>query len=141
MKLRKHLTEAMESDNPHNVYGYDLVLDLESCDTSKFNRDGLRKYIIQLCDVIEMKRGPGPYFWDDHGLDAEQLEQEAPHLEGTSVIQFIETSSIVIHTLVKLKKVFLDCFSCKTFDPKKASEFTRKYFSGDITQSMFIERR
>lgn len=79
------------------------------------------------------------HFWDDlHTPKAEK--QTEPHLVGTSAVQFIKTSNITIHTLDRLKKVFLNIFSCKDFDDQLAMMFAANWFEGEIAQSRVIER-
>ena len=50
-------------------------------------------------------------------------------LEGYSVLQFIETSSITIHFDDKMgDRAFIDIFSCKYFDGAKAAAYAQKFF-------------
>jgi len=67
-------------------------------------------------------------------------QQTEPHAVGTSAVCFILTSTIVIHTLDILEKVFVNIFSCKTFDPDVASKFTAEWFKGEVKNSTFVER-
>jgi len=69
-------------------------------------------------------------------------EQETePHLKGTSAVQFIETSNIVIHTLDILESVYLNIFSCKDFNADAAAKFSAEWFRGEIVDSNVIERK
>lgn len=122
-----------------NAYGKELILDLHNCDSKKFNRSTLKKFFIELCDLIDMQRGE-LFWWDDYGLPKKDRETE-PHLKGTSAIQFIKTSNVTIHTLDILKSVYLNIFSCKNFDSKKAGEFSRKFFKGKIAHQATIVRK
>ena len=79
------------------------------------------------------------YFWDDL-LTPEDEKQTSPHTMGTSAIQFILTSNITVHTLDKLKKVFINIFSCKDFDADKAAKFTRDWFGGNIANQKVVKR-
>ena len=79
------------------------------------------------------------FFWDDHGLPPEECQTE-PHLKGTSAVQFIMTSNITIHTLDIMKRVYLNIFSCKDFDPQIVREFSVGYFSGKCITSHIIDR-
>lgn len=120
------------------IYGKELVLDLHNCDTTTFNRESIEQYFIELCDLIDMQRCE-LHFWDD--LDTpEDEKQTSPHTVGTSAVQFILTSNITIHTLDLLGKVFINIFSCKDFDPKKAAEFTVNWFKGEIVQTTVLDR-
>jgi len=111
-------------------YGYELILDLHDCDVTLFNRVCLDEYFEQICVAIDMKQCER-FFWDDVGVPKEE-KQTSPHTTGTSAVQFILTSSIVIHTLDKLGKVYVNIFSCKEFDMTLASKFTEKWFSGTV---------
>ncbi len=109
-------------------YGKELILDLHNCDVSRFNRHGITMYFIQLCKLIEMER-EDLHFWDYEG-DPDGYKNAPLHLKGISAIQFISTSNITIHTLDVLKKIYLNIFSCKEFDPDVAKDFTEKTFKG-----------
>ena len=119
-------------------YGIELILDLHDCDVSTFTRDSISDYFAQLCDLIDMKR-EDLHFWDDVGLDEED-KQTSPHTQGTSAVQFILTSSIVIHALDQLRAVYINMFSCKPYDPKAAEEFTMKWFDAANGSALVIDR-
>ncbi len=120
-------------------YGKELILDIHNCDSSTFTRKSIRNFFKKLCDLIEMKRSR-LVWWDDYGVPPEERETE-PHLKGTSAVQFIETSNIVIHTLDILESVYLNIFSCKDFDTNVAKEFSQEWFRGKVVNSHVIERR
>lgn len=119
-------------------YGKELILDLHSCDVSKFNRKSLRKYFKELCILIDMQRAK-LVFWDDVGVPEEEKQTEA-HTTGTSAIQFILTSNITIHTLDLMENVYINIFSCKDFNEHVAEEFTKDFFGGVVMQSLTIDR-
>ena len=119
-------------------YGFELILDLHECDVSKFSRVSLRKYFAKICKAIDMERCE-LHFWDDVGVPLEE-RQTSPHTKGTSAVQFILTSTIVIHTLDMLKAAYINIFSCKPFDRKVAEELTRQWFGAKECRSHFIER-
>ncbi len=79
-----------------------------------------------------MVRGP-LHFWDyqcdECGyFDKEDYDKAEDHVKGISAIQFIQTSSIVIHTLDVLKAVYLNVFSCKLFDPNVVANYSNIFF-------------
>ena len=119
-------------------YGIELILDLDNCDTGRFNRKELKKYFKKLCLVIDMVPCK-LVFWDDAGV-CEKDVQSLPHTKGTSAVQFILTSNITIHTLDILGKVFVNIFSCKKFDSIKAKELTRDFFAGRIVKTCLVKR-
>ncbi len=80
------------------------------------------------------------HFWDDLGVPEEE-QQTNPKTKGTSAVQFILTSTIVIHTLDLMKVVYVNIFSCKEFDTNVAAKFTAKWFcSNDWTANVVIRR-
>jgi S-adenosylmethionine/arginine decarboxylase-like enzyme len=80
------------------------------------------------------------YFWDDVGVPEEE-HQTNPKTRGTSAVQFILTSTIVIHTLDLLKAAYVNIFSCKEFETDKAARFTAEWFgSADWTANVVIRR-
>ena len=119
-------------------YGYELILDLHNCDPETFDRNSLKKYFKELCKQIKMIRCD-LHFWDDVGVSPEE-KQTSPHTKGTSAIQFILTSTIVIHTLDLMDAVYVNIFSCKEFDKDKAQAFSKEWFKANEVHSHFIER-
>ncbi len=67
------------------------------------------------------------HFWDDVGVPEDERQTD-PKTKGTSAVQFILTSTIVIHTLDLMNAVYVNIFSCKDFDVYKAATFTAKWF-------------
>ncbi len=124
-----------KSDKP---YGFELILDLHGCDVSKFNRKSIEQYMEAVCEAIDMER-EDLHFWDYEGVPDEELPTEA-HLLGTSAVQFISTSNITIHTLELLEAVYVNIFSCKSFDQEIAEEVTREWFCAKKCKTHFIER-
>ncbi len=125
-------------DKPEKPYGFELIMDLHGCDVGRFNRESLDGYFEKLCKAIDMKKCER-YFWDDIGLPEEE-KQTSPHTKGSSAVQFILTSSIVIHTLDLLEAVYVNIFSCKEFDEKIAEKITKEWFGANGCRAQFIER-
>ncbi|GAG09984.1 unnamed protein product [marine sediment metagenome] len=126
------------SDANTPPYGYELILDLHGCSVSTFTRQSLKEYFTKLCEVIDMERCE-LYFWDDEGVPPEE-QQTSPHTKGVSAVQFILTSSIVIHTLELLEAAYVNIFACKAFDRDVAEKFTREWFGAKECRATFIER-
>ena len=120
------------------VYGYELILDLHGCDASTFNRESLDGYFEKLCKAIDMKKCER-YWWDDVGVSEEE-RQTSPHTKGTSAVQFILTSTIVVHTLDLLKASYINIFSCKEYDKEVAEQITKEWFGAKECRTHFIER-
>jgi len=125
-------------DKSEEIYGFELIMDLHGCDVSKFNRTSLDNYFEKLCkaiDVVKCER----YFWDDVGVSPEE-RQTSPQTKGTSAVQFILTSNIVIHTLDEVGAVYVNIFSCKPFDREVAEQLTSEWFGANKCTTHFIER-
>lgn len=120
-------------------YGQELILDLHGCDESKFTRSALEQFCEELCNLIDMERCD-LHFWDDVGVTEEE-QQTDPKTKGTSAVQFILTSTIVIHTLDLMKAAYINIFSCKEFETEEATQFTAKWFgSTDWTANVVVRR-
>lgn len=119
-------------------YGYELIIDLHECDETTFNRNSLDAYFEKLCKAIDMKKCER-YWWDDVGVPEEE-KQTSPHTKGTSAVQFILTSTIVVHTLDLLKAVYINIFSCKEYDKEVAEQITKEWFGAKECRTHFIER-
>lgn len=119
-------------------YGLELVLDLENCDPSRFTRQNITDYYNNLCQGIDMELCE-VYFWDDLGVPEEDC-QTHPDTKGTSSVAFILTSSIVVHTLDVREQVFVNVFSCKSFNVEAAERVTLEYFRGNVFNKTTIKR-
>jgi len=125
-------------DESKKPYGYELIMDLHGCDVAAFNRSSLDGYFEKLCKAIDMQKCER-YWWDDVDLP-EEKRQTSPHTKGTSAVQFILTSTIVVHTLDILGAVYVNIFSCKPFDREVAEQITRDWFGSKECRTHFIER-
>lgn len=129
----------MQKDLTSETYGQELILDLHGCDEGRFTRQDIERYCTELCELIDMERCE-LHFWDDVGVP-EGEKQTNPKTKGTSAVQFILTSTIVIHTLDLMKAVYVNIFSCKEFDADEAAKFTAKWFgAGDWTMNVVMRR-
>ena len=129
----------MTKDTIHNAYGLELILDLHECDDTKFTRNEIEAFCEELCRLIDMERCD-LHFWDDVEVPTEE-QQTDPKTKGTSAVQFILKSTIVIHTLDLMKSAYVNIFSCEQFDTDKAAKFTAKWFgSADWTPTVVVRR-
>ena len=119
-------------------FGTELIIDLYECDVGLFNRDDLTRYLVEVCDLIGMKRAD-LHFWDYEGDDAAR-EAAPAHLAGISAVQFIETSNITIHTLDKLRTIYVNIFSCAEFNHDEAFRFTKAFFDAHASHVASLER-
>ncbi len=128
-------------------YGIHLLFDLHGCNAKKFNRDDLAEFFHELCKVINMD-DEDFHFWDDVGVPIEE-QQTDPKTKGTSIggvckklvgLQFILTSTIVIHTLDLIHTAYVDIFTCKDFDVAKAEKYVKNWFETDDCRVQLVER-
>ena len=131
--------ENSHSMLPIKTYGQELLLDLHGCDVTTFSREALERYFIELCELIGMERCD-LHFWDDEGVPEDELQID-PKTKGTSAVQFILTSTIVIHTLDLMKTAYVNIFSCKEFDTDEAAKFTANWFGSKDWTSNVVTRR
>lgn len=117
-------------------YGYELILDLHNCDPAIFTKELVEKFCKDACEVIDMN----PEDFHIWASDPDDYETDPPHLHGVSAVQFITTSTLVVHTITKMRRVYINLFSCKSFDPAKASAFSVAYFKGDVVNNRFNVR-
>lgn len=112
---------------PHRTYspwGMLAAIDLHGCERSRLEDPGtLRRFVPSLINAIGM-RAHGPLMLDRFG-DGE--------LEGWSAMQFIETSSITVHTDEVCDRCFVDVFSCRPFDSGAAAAVAVAHFGGTFT--------
>ncbi len=106
-----------------NVWGVATSVDIYQCDPDIIRDAGkIRKFVHQLCDLIEMKR-----FGETQVVHFGEDEKVA----GFSMVQLIETSLISGHFANLTNTVYLDVFSCKPYDIDKVKRFARKFFKGE----------
>ena len=108
-----------------NDYGMELILDLHGCRVERFTRPSLEIYFEDVAQIIKAERAE-LHFWDYD--DPEEFENAPPHLKGISAVQFITKSSLTVHALHDLKKVFVNIFSCGQFDYLEVATHSKKFF-------------
>jgi len=113
-------------------YGLEIIIDIHGCDISNFSKARLDLFFKELCILSDMTPVGKPKYWLE--------ESEEPHLKGYSGLQFIKTSSIVIHTLDILKAAYINFFSCKDFDPQKVLSFVKKHFKAKKVSYTLLNR-
>lgn len=130
---------SITKDTENRPYGLELILDLHGCDSSRFTRSSLKDFFREICELIDMEPCE-LHFWDDVGVPLEE-QQTDPKTKGTSAVQFILTSTIVVHTLDLMQTVYVNIFSCKAFDTDEAARFTANWFSASDWTSNVVVRR
>ena len=114
----------------YKQWGKSISIDLFDCDISLFTPKDLKRYIQEIIKVVDMV-AHGECHVDRFGIG---------ELEGYSAMQFIETSSITVHTDDPGKRVFIDIFSCKDFDSKKAELFSKAFYKAKYAKAVTLIR-
>lgn len=130
---------SMQDDRGTSAYGLELIIDLHECDEARFNRQSIARFCAELCDLIDMEPCD-LHFWDDLGVPEEE-QQTNPKTKGTSAVQFILSSTIVIHTLELMRAAYVNIFSCKEFDTDEAERFTATWFGSRDWTATMVNRR
>ena len=118
----------------HRTFGAELILDLHGCDPKLIrSKAKLATFARQLCRRIKMRRYGEPIL--------AHFGHKDPMTNGYSLVQLIETSSIVAHFSEGANKVYLNIFSCKEFDPADTAEFCRKFFKAKGNRRRFLIRK
>jgi len=113
-------------------WGYLTSVDLYGCDGHTIrSEEKIRKFVIELCDLIEMKR-----FGETQIVHFGQDKR----VEGYSMVQLIETSMISAHFANQTNTAYLDIFSCKSYDPDTVVRFSESFFNAERTISHVIQR-
>ena len=114
------------------IYGKELILDLFECDPKIIrSKKKILEYSDWLCNLIKVKKYGKPI--------CERFALHDPVAAGYSLVQLIETSSITAHFSELWNRAFINIFSCKLFNHKIATDFTRKFFKArKIKNRVFI---
>lgn len=105
-----------------DVWGIASSIDIYECDPDLIrDEDAIRRFTIELCDLIKMKR-----FGETKVVNFGEDERVA----GYSMVQLIETSLISAHFANLTNTVYLDVFSCKYYDSEIVRNFAQRYFGG-----------
>jgi S-adenosylmethionine decarboxylase len=122
------------SETPLEGFGLEVVMDLYDCDPEVIRSAKLLEaYVTKLCKLLKMKKFGKtqlPHFGYNEA-----------HTSGFSMLQFIETSSITGHFSELWNSAYINVFSCRTFDTKKAIEFTTKYFKAKRVNDRVLVRK
>lgn len=104
------------------MWGIASSFDIYNCDPETIRNAGMiRDFVVQLCDLIEMKR-----FGETQVVHFGEDERVA----GYSMVQLIETSLISAHFANLTNTVYLDVFSCKPYDVQVVEQFSKAFFKG-----------
>lgn len=105
------------------AWGLYTSVDLKECNPATIrDAEKIRQFIIELCDLIDMKRFGEPVIV--HFGPTEKVA-------GYSMAQLIETSLISGHFANESNAAYLDIFSCKEYPPGVVAAFCRDFFRAE----------
>lgn len=123
----------MTADVSAMVYGIELVLDLEGCLPHVIgSRDTLAEFAERMVKVIDMTAYGEPIL--------EHFGHGDPIISGWTLVQLIETSSIVGHFSDQMGHGRVNIFSCKVFDPAEAAFFAAQFLTAQSVKSTVLIR-
>jgi S-adenosylmethionine/arginine decarboxylase-like enzyme len=120
------------------TYGKELILDLRDCDPGRMTRQAIRIFMRSACAKMQVE-ACDLHFWDDEGVAPEECQTD-PKRKGVSAVQFLLTSSIVLHALELRREVYLNLFSCENFDDRVLADLALRFFGGRIIWRHVIHR-
>ena len=101
-------------------WGQHLILDLGACNGNIALKESIRAFVAELVDAIDMVAYGEPLI--------EHFATHSQEAAGYSLVQLIETSAISAHFSDHNRDVYLDVFSCKSFDSNRVVQVVDKYF-------------
>ena len=123
----------LEMENETEYWGVSSAIDLYECDlTLMQNADAIRKFVKILCDRIKMHR---------YGETQVVFFGDEPRVQGFSMTQLIETSLISAHFADASRAIYLDVFSCASYDSEDAAKFAAEYFKAARYELHIVHRR
>jgi S-adenosylmethionine/arginine decarboxylase-like enzyme len=124
---------VMKQSLAENTWGIASSIDIYECDPELIrNADEIKRFVAELCDLIEMKR-----FGETQVVHFGEDERVA----GFSMVQLIETSLISAHFANQTHTVYLDVFSCKAYNPETVAAFSLDFFKGGYSTLNVTLRR
>ena len=114
-------------------YGKELILDIFGCDPKIIrSKKKILEYSNKICNLIKMKKYGKPI--------CERFGFGKDFTAGFSLVQLIESSLVSGHFSELWNKVYINIFSCKNFDDKKAAAFTEKFFKAKKIKNRVLIR-
>jgi S-adenosylmethionine/arginine decarboxylase-like enzyme len=115
------------------TYGSELVMDLRDADPTTFTRATIQRFFADVCERLGLEPCD-VHFWDYQ--DPADRASAPEHLRGVTAVQFITTSSLVIHTLDVPRLVCLTFFTCGDMvDARAVGALAVEAFGGSVDWS------
>lgn len=128
----KEITNT-KTETETKYWGISSCIDLYECDLQLMqNAEAIREFVVLLCDRIKMRR---------YGETQVVFFGDEPRVQGFSMTQLIETSLVSAHFADASRAIYLDVFSCASYDPEDTARFAAEYFKAARYQFHVVHRR
>jgi len=115
-----------------NYWGYHLILDCAGCDHEAITSyNNIYNFTKQLVNDIDMVAYGEPQI----------VNFGSGNKAGYTLVQLIETSNICAHFVNENDTMYLDVFSCKSFEDWKVRDLVIKYFKADTIRPTYLIRQ
>jgi S-adenosylmethionine/arginine decarboxylase-like enzyme len=119
-------------DNQTTCWGVSACIDLYECDLHLMQDEtAIKRFVRELCNLIKMRR---------FGETQVVCFGDDPRVTGFSMTQLIETSLVSAHFADYSKAIYLDVFSCATYDPDEAAAFAAQFFKAKRHNVQVVRR-
>lgn len=113
-------------------WGYHLILDVARCAPKSIRcANNIARFSKQLVKDIDMVAYGEPQI----------VMFGTGNKKGYTLVQLIETSNICAHFAEETDDMYLDVFSCKTFDPEVVNRIVRDYFDPAVIHGHLLTRQ
>jgi S-adenosylmethionine/arginine decarboxylase-like enzyme len=120
-----------KKDMDERYWGYHAIVDAAGCDHELITSyDNVYNFAKQLVKDIDMVAYGEPQIVNFGSGDK----------AGFTLVQLIETSNICAHFVNELNEMYLDVFSCKSFDPAVVEQLVIKYFGAKSVNKVSLTR-
>lgn len=128
-----HLPQYVQNSLSKVNFGEELIIDMAGCNQETIkSAEKMKEFVTKLCDILKMKRY-GETIIEDFG-------HAKFRTSGFSVVQLIETSSIVAHISNYWGYVCLNIFTCMKLDAQEVIRFTKEFFEAEKIKAILIKR-
>lgn len=130
---RKHKIRTLRTlRKPKIVWGYHLIVNAGACDHAAIcSKSTIAKFTKELVQAIDMVAFGAPRI----------VMFGSGNKKGYTLVQLIETSNITAHFTEDTNDMYLDIFSCKSFDPRIALSIVDKHFHPQRKNIHFLKRQ
>jgi len=133
-RTRKHrsLRTLRTPRTLRTTWGYHLIVNAGACDHAAISsKPAIARFSKELVQAIDMVAFGAPRI----------VHFGEGNKKGYTLVQLIETSNITAHFTEDTNDMYLDIFSCKSFDPQVALAVIDKHFHPQRKNTHFLKRQ